>query len=107
MARRTEPDASVDRESSEGRPDLFDKQALSGKRLLNSALSASSWKSGALAAEFRQPFDMLMDAKAKAEEKVTIEAVSGDKKAASEPCNRNKGWGEPAAAPKKKIGSHL
>lgn len=61
--------------------DLFDKQVPSEKRrLLNCVLAASSWKDGALAAEFRQPFDMLIDAKAKVEERVAIEAVSGDRK---------------------------
>ena len=61
--------------------DLFDKQVPSEKRrLLNCVLAASSWKNGELAAEFRQPFDMLIDAKAKVEEKVVIEAVSGDRK---------------------------
>ena len=61
--------------------DLFDKQVPSEKRrLLNCVLAASSWKNGELAAEFRQPFDMLIDAKAKVEEKVAIEAVSGDRK---------------------------
>jgi hypothetical protein len=62
--------------------DLFDKQAHSEKRrLLNCVLAASSWKNGALAAEFRQPFDILIDAKAKVEEKVAIDAISGYRKA--------------------------
>ena len=61
--------------------DLFDTQAPSEKRrLLNCVLAASSWKNGTLAAEFRQPFDMLIDAKAQVEEKVTMEVVSGDQK---------------------------
>jgi site-specific DNA recombinase len=61
--------------------DLFDKQVPSEmRRLLNCVLAASSWKNGALVAEFRQPFDMLIDAKAKVEEKVAIEAVSEDRK---------------------------
>jgi hypothetical protein len=43
--------------------DLFDKQQTAEKRrLLNCVLSTSSWKNGALAVEFRQPFDMLIDA---------------------------------------------
>ena len=50
------------------------------RRLLNCVLAASSWKNATLAAEFRQPFDMLIDAKAKVEEKVAIEAVSEDRK---------------------------
>jgi hypothetical protein len=49
--------------------------------------AAPSWKNGALTPEFRQSFDMLIDAKAKVQEKLAIEAVSGGRKTF---CNRNK-----------------
>lgn len=60
--------------------DLFDKQVPSEKRrLLNCVLAPSSWKNGTLVPEFRQPFDMLIDAKAKVEEKLANRPVSGER----------------------------
>jgi site-specific DNA recombinase len=58
--------------------DLFDKQPpFEKRRLLNCVLATSSWKDGALAAQFRQPFDMLIDAKAAVQEKTAFESVTG------------------------------
>ncbi len=56
--------------------DLFDKQQPSEKRrLLNCVLSMSSWKEGALAVQFLQPFDMLVAANATARDTASEEAV--------------------------------
>ena len=50
--------------------DLFDKQVPSEKRrLLNCVMSGATWKEGALEIQFRQPFDMLIDAVAIVEAK--------------------------------------
>jgi hypothetical protein len=43
-------------------------------------LSASPWKTGALAVEFRQPSGMLIDTKAALGEKTAIEANTEDRK---------------------------
>jgi site-specific DNA recombinase len=54
--------------------DLFDKQpAHEKRRLLNCVMSAASWKDGSLTIEFRQPFDMLLDATPAVEERQSAE----------------------------------
>jgi site-specific DNA recombinase len=61
--------------------DLFDRQTDKEKRkLLNCLMERAVWKGGALAIEFRQPFDMLLDAAAVAEAKRSARANAGTRK---------------------------
>jgi site-specific DNA recombinase len=55
-------------------PQLFEAQPPTEKRrLLNFVLSNSTWKDGKLSADFRQPFDLLMDASLSSHEYIATE----------------------------------
>ena len=58
---------------------LFSKQKSGEKRrLLNFVLSNCSWKNGELSAEFKQPFDLFVDANRAHRKKMATSTTSSD-----------------------------